>query len=497
MDGRDFLAAAVEATGLSTNTYIKFLSANDTGMTGGHQSGILIGKGACPMIFGSLPTEHVAKRENIRVTWQDDVLTDSTFTWYESKGELRLTRLGRGFPYLKPVETGSLLVFSRLGEDEYSAYILESEDEIEGYLAAFGLGPQDANLMFSPAAGIAPASEEAAEIASYVEALGVGDGAEFPLSTEISAKAREIQRLVHDRDDLLRKDPDFKLVDFTRVEFSIFRELESQAYGSQVRAGFSDIESFVSLANTVLNRRKSRAGKSLEHHLSSIFKANGLRFEEQVVTEGRKRPDFVFPSGEAYHDLAFPTDRIIVLAAKTTCKDRWRQILNEADRSKGGPHFLMTLQQGNTDRQLEEMRAENVQLVVPKQYINAYPPSFRDSIWPLKRFIEYAREKAVRKGEGRGLDGEWHGVRPSSYEWVKGDPTMPMTTTEADAVVSVAHELRGLAAMMGLASQSMDEAERHAMEYCCERVDAAYEALSAMAESALKANAEGRRDPLG
>lgn len=68
----------------------------------------------CPMIFGELPDEHVAKRENIRITWQDDVKTDSTFTWYESKGELRLTRLGRGFPYLKPEETGALFVFSRV-----------------------------------------------------------------------------------------------------------------------------------------------------------------------------------------------------------------------------------------------------------------------------------------------------------------------------------------------------------------------------------------------
>jgi len=66
------------------------------------------------MIFGELPDEHVAKRENIRITWQDDVKTDSTFTWYESKGELRLTRLGRGFPYLKPEETGALFVFSRV-----------------------------------------------------------------------------------------------------------------------------------------------------------------------------------------------------------------------------------------------------------------------------------------------------------------------------------------------------------------------------------------------
>ena len=131
MADQNFVAAAIDTTSRSSSTYIKFLSANDTGLTGGHQSGVLLSKKTCPMIFGELPSEHVAKRENIRITWQDDVKTDSTFTWYESKGELRLTRLGRGFPYLKPEETGALFVFSRLSDDEYSAYILVSDEEIE------------------------------------------------------------------------------------------------------------------------------------------------------------------------------------------------------------------------------------------------------------------------------------------------------------------------------------------------------------------------------
>lgn len=68
----NFCAAAIDATNRSTNTYIKFLSANDTGLTGGHQSGVLLSKKTCPMIFGELPKEHIAKRENIRIVWQDD-----------------------------------------------------------------------------------------------------------------------------------------------------------------------------------------------------------------------------------------------------------------------------------------------------------------------------------------------------------------------------------------------------------------------------------------
>ncbi len=85
------------------------------------------------------------------------------------------------------------------------------------------------------------------------------------------------------------------------------------------------------MANRVLNRRKSRAGKSLENHLSALFDGNGIIYTAQAVTEGNKKPDFIFPSEAAYHDINYDIDKIVSLAAKTTCKDRWRQVLNEAD----------------------------------------------------------------------------------------------------------------------------------------------------------------------
>lgn len=62
----------------------------------------------------------------------------------------------------------------------------------------------------------------------------------------------------------------------------LFREFEHQTYGERIARGFTDVESFVELANRVLNRRKSRAGKSLEHHLDAIFNANRLTYEPQV-----------------------------------------------------------------------------------------------------------------------------------------------------------------------------------------------------------------------
>ena len=103
-------------------------------------------------------------------------------------------------------------------------------------------------------------------------------------------------------------------------------------------------------------------------------------------------PDFLFPSQAAYHDPAFPTERLVSLAAKTTCKDRWRQVINEADRLRDRPKYLCTLQQGISPAQMDEMRDEGVVLVVPQPYISAFPRDRQSRIWSLARFVRYIQE---------------------------------------------------------------------------------------------------------
>lgn len=154
---------------------------------------------------------------------------------------------------------------------------------------------------------------------------------------------------------------------------------------------FGSIDAFVQMANEVLNRRKSRAGKSLEHHLADIFTKNELVFEEQAVTEDNKKPDFLFPNADCYHNLQFPADDLIVLGAKTTCKDRWRQVLTEADRVD--VKFLFTLQQGISKNQLKEMHDSRLTLVVPHKYIDSFPKEYQAEISDLNGFIGMVRKK--------------------------------------------------------------------------------------------------------
>lgn len=379
---------AIEATLNAKAAYCKFLSANDSGETGGHQVGILISKSARSMMFteNELKDNHILKKD-VHVKWQDDFSTDSCFTWYESKNELRITRFGKGFPLLEPEYTGALFVLVRETFENYEAFVLNTEDNIQQYLDAFSLSPADTNHLV----GINQVSPEITEklaISDFVSTLHTG----FPSSDEMSAAARFIQYKVKKNQSLIVTNPDRIIIDWTEEEYRLFRAIEHSQYGDTVSTGFKSVEDFVVLANQILNRRKSRAGKSLEHHLAAVFDGNHLRYTAQGVTEGNKKPDFVFPSIEDYHNSLFSIDRLCTLAAKTTCKDRWRQVLNEADRLRDQNKYLCTLQQGISSAQMDEMQAERVILVVPKPYISTYPHDRQERIWTISRFIQHVKE---------------------------------------------------------------------------------------------------------
>lgn len=380
--------AAIESAIHSQGTFCKFLSANDSGETGGHQSGILISTSARSLAFTQeeIKENHIIKK-NVKVCWQNDLITDSCITWYESKGEIRLTKFGRGFPWLQPEYTGALFVLTKQTESDYSAFILNSDDNIQGFLDAFGITPAETNCLVD-VSQIASEAYEQNIINAFIQSVH----AEFPASERMSAAAREIYEQVFHNGALALTDPDKILLDWTAEEYTLFRSFEQANYGAKIKRGFSSVEEFITTANAVLNRRKSRAGKSLEHHLAALFDINHVMYAAQGITEGKKRPDFIFPSEAAYHDETFSIDKICSLAAKTTCKDRWRQVLNESDRLKDSNKYLCTLQQGISSTQLDEMKAEKVVLVVPKPYIAAFPRNRQPEIWTAKKFIGYVRQ---------------------------------------------------------------------------------------------------------
>lgn len=373
----------------SEKVFCKFLSANDTGETGGHQSGIYIPKNSISLIFDA-PGEKGQNKETFnKIKWQNDFETDAHFKYYGqgTRNEYRITGFGRNFPFLKSEYTGSLLVILKQKNGEYKGYVLETEQDIEYFLDYFGITPIETNQLLTTSF-INSEKEENQAIKEFIESLTI----DFPSSEQMSIEAQRIQNLIYDHIEKVQLNPDDKLLDWTEVEYRLFRALEHERYGTIIKNGFSDVDKFIEMANQVLNRRKSRAGKSLEHHLSSLFTGNNITFTPQAITEGNKKPDFIFPSIELYHDNSYPVSKLASLAAKTTCKDRWRQVLNEADRLRSENKFLCTLQQAISSAQLEEMKNEKVILVVPERYIKTYPEKYQNDIWTLKKFIGYIQE---------------------------------------------------------------------------------------------------------
>lgn len=384
----DYANQAIQAVIYGQVAFCKFLSANDTGKTGGHQGGIYIPKSSCEILFSEPGNKGDNKDTWVKIKWQNDFETDTRFIYYGkgTRDEYRITNFGKNFPFLVPEYTGALFVLIKMKLKEYQGYILNSEEDINTFLATLGISPTETNSLID-IKRMQPETHERIAMQEFISGLAV----DFPASEIMSAAAREIQNRAYNGIEDIKNNPDRKIIEWTDMEYKLFRALEYARYGEIIAKGFSSVDEFISVANMVLNRRKSRAGKSLEHHLAAIFDGNELKYSAQAVTEGNKKPDSLFPSQEAYHNYSFPVDNLLSLAAKTTCKDRWRQVLNEADRLKGQPKYLCTLQQGISGAQMDEMQAENVILVVPQPYIKTYPADRQERIWTLSRFVKYVK----------------------------------------------------------------------------------------------------------
>ncbi len=185
-------------------------------------------------------------------------------------------------------------------------------------------------------------------------------------------------------------DPDRRLMERRDCEQDLYDSIENAFYFPRIEQGFSNMEEFREVAQSVLQRRKARSGRSLELHLKEIFREEG--FEEDISfsynkeSDPGRKPDFLFPSADAYRNQSVPYQKLRMLAVKTTCKDRWRQILNEA-RHIPEKH-LLTLQEGISLNQFREMQESCVRLVLPQKLIGKYNRDIRSKLQTLKDFIE-------------------------------------------------------------------------------------------------------------
>lgn len=390
---KDIVNKAIDSVIHSKTSFCKFISANDAGKTGGHQEGFYIPKNSISLMFDAPQVKGSNSDRFVTIKWQDEFETSSRFIYYgkKTRNEYRLTRFGKGFPFLTDNHVGDLLIISHINGDFYEGFVLESDENIEDFFTAFNLSPEETNRLIDKTNFVSPTEKIYDCFREYLSSLLI----DFPVTAELALNARSCFNKIHGiTDQIILEEPDRILLNWLSAEFDLFKTIENDRYSTRIKSPFQTVEELVGCANTILNRRKSRAGKSLEHHLTEIFTKSGLRFDTQVVTEENKRPDFIFPGAANYHDINFDANRLIFLAAKTTCKDRWRQVLNEADRIP--EKHLFTLQQGISANQLAEMYTYNIKLVVPKPYISCFPPIYHDQILSLEYFLGFVKNRQIQ-----------------------------------------------------------------------------------------------------
>ncbi|WP_427133481.1 type II restriction endonuclease [Pseudarthrobacter sp. S9] len=215
-------------------------------------------------------------------------------------------------------------------------------------------------------------------------------GPRFPTSAEFGAFARSTLPDLHPADD-----PDKVLMAWLEQEEILFRTLERHLATDTLDAlytdGHVDVDKFIEVSLSLHNRRKSRAGKGLENQLIALFSALDVRHTFNPVTENRARPDFVFPGIDEYRDPDFPALELTMLGVKTTCKDRWRQVISEAKRIED--KHLLTLESPISPAQTDEMKDHRIQLVIPLTLHEPYKPEQRQWLMSVDDFIAMARER--------------------------------------------------------------------------------------------------------
>ena len=80
-----------------------------------------------------------------------------------------------------------------------------------------------------------------------------------------------------------------------------------------------------------------------------------------------------------------------MFGAKSTLKDRWRQVLSEAARIP--EKHLLTLAPGISENQTDEMRAKNLQLVIPQRLHATFRQAQQDWLMNVAEFVKLVGER--------------------------------------------------------------------------------------------------------
>ena len=351
----------------------------------------------------------------VRFVWlgeiNEGVSEDSSVTWYDSRenhptrSEFRL--YFKSNPVMELATTGDLLIVAKRPSGDLMIIISSEGCTIENQLLwLFGVNEDVANLFKYKDIDDNQDTEVDYVVRFILDEIGVDieepdserlDGllerfkGKFPSTAIFSEFARDTISVIDPKDDA-----DQAILTWMDHEELLFRRLERHIVSERLKSGFSDkdgadVEGFIKFSLSVQNRRKSRMGLAFENHLQEIFKQHNLMFSRTAITENKSKPDFLFPGEKAYHDRDFPPSKLTMLGVKSTCKDRWRQVLTEAERISN--KHLITLEPGISQNQTMEMAVNNLQLVIPKKLHKTYNKLQQEWLLDLGSFIQTVKER--------------------------------------------------------------------------------------------------------
>lgn len=409
----------------SDTLLVKKLSRNDTSWasdSGKHQAGFYIPRpireaGFFPELRAENPGKPHIFTAQVAVLWpQTGETTLSSLRHYSNKGpETHFTRLPRKL--FKDLTPASLLLAGRLAtpiaDCGWWIVTLDSAgDEAELLETMLDL-PVDFHHQLFPATSLGHSAQTAQdELEELIDrfrfairngslAQLVSQYAVIPDPVTIAAEARQ-QWL--SANGLARFDPweieapgDAIMAISRELEYRLYRHHELRRRSAEllsILCGTDDIAASV-LRNypridavflSASQQRKTRAGRSFEHHIAAALTAGGVRFVEQAVTGGR-RPDFVMPDLAQLQNRKRARQDALVLAAKTTLRERWKQVTTESLNCEA---FLATVDDRVAATSIQEMAEADIRLVVPESLKSSDETHYKshDNVMSFRRFFD-------------------------------------------------------------------------------------------------------------
>lgn len=340
-----------------------------------------------------------------------DPVEDTTrLTWYDSRRN-KPHRSPEWRLYFVPNMTsacaseGDVLIVARTADDNILLLIVEHESTIANQILwLFGLSEVTDHPGFSVREELESYQDRMSFAKDLIlEKIGIETvatepdlldqmirrfGEEFPPARVFSEYARSIAGGLDSFPDA-----DLAMMAWVEKEEILFRTFERQLYLDRVRA-LDDIEPFTALAKKLLNSRKSRAGLSLENHVEFLLEQRSIPFKRNGRTEGKSTADFLFPSESAYHSNNSAWINLDMLAVKSTLKDRWRQILAEANKIPR--KHLLTLEPAITVPQTDEIAERNVQLVLPRPLHSTFMEQQQSQLMSVEEFLKLMGQRHMK-----------------------------------------------------------------------------------------------------